>query len=204
MVPTGEINRNGVESVEKYLARAKAFWSFLKVGRSSRTGDISRKDVYNNTFYENLDSIIQEYLDISQDNTQAQISFILKTQSKYKLFEEPKHRESPTKDTSFPVSSPSKVPFTQSADKSPAEIRNFKVKGLRAIQNFIAKLNCIDKMHITLVEEQDTQRSKMLSNSIDIMSTCLTFCYQDNPIYQWQKVVSLTIKGPTHVMEVVH
>ena len=196
-----ELNRNGgVESIERYMTRAKVFWRFLKFGRS---GD---KYVYNDEFYEDLNSIIQEYLLISKDNTNSQDSFILSMQNKYKMSEETRPRASPTESSCIPVISSVSLPTTVPPSIPVVDTNlvfkvNLKVKGLQSIQNFIAKMNCVDKMHVT-VEGHEILSAKMLPNMIDSINTCLSFCYQDNPIDQWQKVVSLTISGSTHGMEV--
>jgi hypothetical protein len=57
-------------------------------------------------------------------------------------------------------------------------------------------------MH-AIVEGHEILSAKMLPTMIDSINTCLSFCYQDNPIDQWQKVVSLTINGTTHGMAVI-
>lgn len=197
-----EINRNGGDSVERYMTRAKVFWRFLKFGRS---GD--NKYVYNEEFYENLNSIIQEYMLISKDNVNSQDSFIVSMQAKYKMSDVSIPRVSPTENSCMPVSSvpsvPSPVvPSIALVNSSLALKVNLKVKGLHSIQNFIAKMNCVDKMH-AIIEGHEILSANMLPTMIDSINTCLSFCYQDNPIDQWQKVVSLTINGTTHGMEVI-
>ena len=183
---------------ERYLHRAKAYWRILQSSRFEEVNNckVTVKHHLHDAFYEEIDSILDEFLRISKDDLKAQADFISVICKKYgnqsvKTTLKPVMRVQPSQ----PVQPPSLANLNAngretktdhasiSTEKTcPQSVEeDLKMEGILAIQKYIAQLNCVDRMRLS-VENDGIENNNPV------------FCYVDDPLIEWRREVPLKLK----------